>query len=127
MTDEPRNVFDQTKDEANVEAERRREYDRRVEAAKQKADTQKASEEADAKKGDEAARSAKPLVETSPLVGGKPDVNPAMVNPMDGPVVHGEAAQRYVNKTSAHSERTVNGGVVTPVVRKERYEHPERK
>jgi len=71
----------------------------------------------------------------NPLVGkiGNPsDANPAMANPapakpIDGPIVHGEAAQRFVNKNAAHSERVMQGKVVTPPVRKERYEHPERK
>lgn len=58
----------------------------------------------------------------SPLVGGKPEPGPAV-----GPVFHGEAAQRFVNKNAAHSERVLQGKIVTPPVRKERYEHPERK
>lgn len=60
-----------------------------------------------------------------PLVG-KPAVNPEP-GPAIGPTVHGEAAQRFVNKNAAHSERVLQGKVVTPLVRKERYEHPERK
>jgi len=44
---------------------------------------------------------------------------------VDGPIVHGEAAQRFVNKNAAHSERVMQGKIVT--VSKERYEHPERK
>lgn len=71
---------------------------------------------------------AKPVMST--LVGNKPDVNPAMTpepGPAIGPTVHGEAAQRFVNKTAIHSERVLQGNVVTPPKRRERYEHPERK
>ena len=63
-----------------------------------------------------------------PLVG-KPAVKPARAfleeDMVDGPTVHGEAAQRFVNKNAAHSERVMQGKIVT--VSKERYEHPERK
>jgi len=53
----------------------------------------------------------------------KPGVQPGPVVGSD-PTVHGEAAQRFVNKNSRHSERVQNG---TPRAPHERYEHPERK
>lgn len=75
---------------------------------------------------------AKPVAEEKKIEPGmnnparQPEPGPA-VGPVDGPTVHGEAAQRFVNKNAAHSERVLQGKVVTPPVRKERYEHPERK
>lgn len=57
---------------------------------------------------------------------GKP-VEPAKPVVKDEPLVHGEGAQRFANKNAVHSERVLNGAIVTPPVRKERYEHPERK
>jgi hypothetical protein len=44
---------------------------------------------------------AKPAVQPGPLVGGDPSI-------------HGEAAQRIVNKASRHSERVQNGQAVAP-------------
>lgn len=73
----------------------------------------------------------------SPFVGTEkkpePKVEPAKsvevkteAAPKDEPIVHGEGAQRFANKNATHSERVLHGNVVTPPVRKERYEHPER-
>jgi membrane protein involved in colicin uptake len=70
--------------DANIEAEKQREAERRAKAAEAKKVAEaEAQKVADAKKADEDAKK-------------------------DGPVVHGEHAQRYVNKTSRHSERYEN-------------------